>query len=472
MKNYIINAIVFCSLIFTMGCEEYLNVNDNPNVATSSPIDGLLNRVTHQTPVNAYRVSNGYTSYFTQYLASPNQGSPTDTYDEVNYSTAWGNLYGVMTDAYDLINNAEEQGADLYAGVGKIIMAINLSYVADSWESAPYSEAFSGEIIQPGYDSGEQIYNTVLSLLDESISLLNSGGETRAITASKDLFYGGDVTRWIKLANGLKARYLNHFSKQGSYDPAAVLSALGSGLQGNEDDAELTTFDVRNPWADVAIDNDNLVLGGWLSEQFIDALNGTTFGVFDPRLPLITEPFEEDGETTFLGTPNGAGRRGDGTVQVECYLETSGFYSSEEAPLLVFTYSEQKFIEAEAAFRTDDKQRAMDAFVEGIKSNMTKVGVSTEDQNAFIADKYPGLSAGNLTLLDIMNEKYIALFLNPETWNDARRFDYQYTDFELPEGAQLPDYIRRLQFPDTEMSRNGSNVPEISGLTDPVYWDN
>lgn len=471
MKNQFIYITAFILFLSLSGCEEYLDINENPNVATEAPLDGLVLRTTYQTPYNTYRTATSYTNYYVQYFASPNQSSPTDTYDEVDYSSRWANLYGTMTDAYDLIRFSQEINANNHQAIGKLMMAMNLGMAADSWGSVPYSSGFTGEIIQPSFDPANQVYNTVFTLIDEGIQLINSGSDASDPASDKDLIYAGNMDLWLKFAYGLKARYLNHFSKQSSYDASAVLAASNQGLEGNGEDAQLTFFDVRNPWAQAARNNDNLLLDGWLSEQIIDAMNGTTFGVFDPRLPLITEPFEEDGNPVFRGTPNGEGRRGDGTVQEEVYLETTGFYSTEDAPLQLFTYSEQKFIEAEAAFRSDDKERALAAFMAGIRANMEKVGVAEGDVSQYLQDKYPGLTASALTLQQIMDEKYIALFLQPETWNDARRFDYQYTDFTLPANSNLNEFIRRLEYPDTEKSRNGSNVPSIGGLTEGVYWD-
>ena len=471
MKYPHILTTAFIILFSLSGCEDYLDINDNPNVATEAPLDGLVQRLTYQTPYNHYRVATSYTNYYVQYFASPNMSSPTDTYDEVDFSSRWADLYGTMTDAYDLIRFAEEINGSNHIAIGKINMAMNLALAADSWASVPYSAAFTGEIIQPAYDPADQVYNTILSLVDEAISLLNSGNDSGTPAADKDLIYAGNMDQWLKLAYGLKARYLNHFSKKPSYDASAILTATNQGLEGNEDDAQLNSFDVRNPWAQVARNNDNLLLNGWLSEQIIDAMNGTSFGVVDPRLPLITEPFEEDGEMIFRGTVNGEGRRGDGTVQEEVYLETTGYYSMDDAPLLVYTFSEQKFIESEAAFRSEDKDRALSAFIDGIRANMEKMGVSDEEINQYLMDKYPGLNEASLSLQQIMDEKYIALFLQPETWNDARRFDYQYTGFTLPTNSNLSEYVRRLAYPDTEKSRNGSNVPSIDGITAPVVWD-
>lgn len=471
MKNQPITYIAFILFLLFTSCEAYLDINNNPNVATEAPLDGLVLRTTYQTPYNSYRVATSYTNYYVQYFASPNQSSPTDTYDEVDFSARWADLFGSMTDSYDLMRFSRERKASNHEAIGKLMMAMNLGLAADSWSSVPYSAGFTGKIIQPAYDAADKVYQSIFNLIDESIQLINTGSDAGVPASDKDLIYGGNMEQWLKLAYGLQARYLNHLSKMSSYNPSEIIAATEKGLGDNGDDAQLTFFDVRNPWSQIAINNDNLLLDGWLSEQLINAMNGTTFGIFDPRLPLITQPFKENENLVFRGTRNGDGRRSDGTVQKEVYLETSGFYSRENAPLLLFTFSEQKFIEAEAAFRSGDMDRALVAFLAGIRSNMEKIGVSAEAISQYLQDRYPDLSATELTLQQIMDEKYIALFLQPETWNDARRFDYQYTGFSLPTNSNLSEFIRRLGYPDSEKSRNGSNVPIIKGLTDRVYWD-
>src|SRR5690606_37254981 len=325
--RYWIVAVIFSFSI--LSCNNYLDINDDPNVATEAPLDGLVHRITYQTPHNVYRIAASYTNYYVQYFASPNQASPIDTYDEVDFSNRWADLYDVMTDAYDLIRFAQDIGANNHIAIGKLMMAVNLAMATDSWGSVPYSAGFSGDLIQLPYDPDEQVYKAIQNLVDDAIERINTGMDSSVPSADKDLIYAGNMQQWLKLAYGLKSRYLNRFSGTSKEDLAGVLEALEDGLTGNEDDAELTHFDVRNPWAQVAINNDLLLLDGWISEQFVDAMNGTTFGVIDPRLPIITEPFEENGKLVFRGTPNGAGRRGDGTIQEEVYLETSGFYSSE-----------------------------------------------------------------------------------------------------------------------------------------------
>ena len=458
-------TIIGALLAITVSCDDYLDVNQDPNRPLTPSIDGLLANTTYQTAFNHQRLA-ATTSFYAQYLASPNQGSDTDTYGEISLNGTWQNLYGTLTDLYDMSNQGTERGAFQHAAVAKILSAANLGMVVDTWGQAAFTEAFTGETFTPGYNTGEELYAEIFNLLDEGLADLANPENQIELNAASDLIHGGDSLAWARTAHSLKARYLNHLSKQSNYDPAAVLAEVSQGYQTIADNSALGLFEERNPWARVAIRNAGLILGGWLSEQVIDAMNGTTFGVFDPRLPFFTDTIPGG---TFVGTPNGAGRRGDGTVQEECYLTTNGYYSSEDAPLEIMTFAELKFIEAEAAFNSD-KPRSLNAFLDGIRAHMSNVGVAQEDIDTYLANAYPDISAASITLEIIMREKYVAMFLHPEAWVDARRFDYQYQDFTLPVGAALSEFIRRIPYPDNEVARNGVNVPEVS-LTDRIFWD-
>lgn len=455
-------------LIAFSSCQKYLDVNENPNQPTKPTISGLLTRVTQQTALNVFRASTGFTSYYVQYLASPNAASPTDTYDEIDASSTWTNLYNTMTDIYDLRQIAKDAGATEYEGVADVLMAMNLHLVHTIWGAAPYSEAFDAETLTPTYDDAQTIYQTSLDLLDEAITLLGQTGSTIVIPSDPDLIHHGDTDAWIKTAHAMKARLLNLVSKTGQYNTTAIFNELADAYTSTADDAYITTFNVRNPWNQVAENNADLVLDGWLSTQFVDAMNGTTFGIFDPRLPLMTDKTQFG---DYRGTPNGEGRVGTGVDNEESYVNLTGYYSSVESPLFIITYEELKFIEAEAALRNSDKPRAYTAYLEGIKANMNKMGVAPAARDAYVNDPSVSVGSANITLDLIFKEKYKALYLSPETWNDARRFDYQYEDFDLPANAFVNDYIRRLVYPSVETSRNGGEVPAVSGVLENLWWD-
>src|SRR5690606_10588442 len=167
------------------------------------------------------------------------------------------------------------------------------------------------------------LYAEALRLLDEGIAELNKTDSRVELSAEDDLIHGGDKTKWIRTANAFKARLLNKVSKQPSYNPGAVLSAVENSYQSNEDDAEMAVFSDINPWAAIARSNASLVLGGWLSEQFVNHLNGTTYGVVDPRLPRITDRTDITlSIDPYIGTPNGVGNVGprNNTVRDEVYI--------------------------------------------------------------------------------------------------------------------------------------------------------
>jgi hypothetical protein len=463
--------LLLVGLLLTTACEDYLDINENPNTATEAPINGLLANASSQTALNYYRVGN-FTSYFVQYLASPNEGSNSDTYIESDYSGTWGNLYGAMTDLYDLQQFGLEKNAFQHVAVAKVLTAMNLGLLVDAWGAVPYSDAFTGETITPTYDSAEDIYDAIFELLAAAETDFDNPANEVNIDGDSDFVHGGDIEAWKLTIEALRARYLNHLSQTGNYDANAVLSAVSQSYQSNANDAEVTKFEIRNPWGQAALNNENLLLDGWLSDQFVDATNGTTFGVVDPRLMLLATLTED---STFVGTPNGSGRVGDGTAAIESYLSTSGALSSDNSPLQLITYAEIKLIEAEAALRSNQTDRALMAFQEGIRASITKLfSLQGEDgseaADTYLAEAYPDLTAGDLTLADVFREKYVALFLNPETWVDARRFDYQYEGFELPDNAALNTFILRVQYPDTELIRNTENTPAAT-LLDPLFWD-
>ena len=469
-KRYIL-SLLFVFLLAT-GCEDYLDINEDPNNPTSAPLSGLMVNSTLQSGRNVYDVGS-ITSFYVQYLASPNEASSTDIHDEVSYGNTWFNLYNIMTDLSDLEIQAEEEGATDYVGVAKILKAINLGMTVDLWGNIPYSEAFFAETLTPSYDDAEVLYDEIFTLLDDGIAALEQGNSSVEL-GDDDFFFGGDTDAWIRTANALRARYLLHLSETSAYDPQAVLSALDQGLSSTDEDAQISSFASslqRNPWATIAINNAALLLGGWTSEQLVESMDGTTYGYVDPRMPFM---FGTTEDSVYLGTPNGAGR-GDAAEQGErSYLVTDSYYAAESAPLLLITYFEQLFIEAEAALDAGDADRAYDAYLAGIRTHMEKLEVEEDEIVAYLANPEVSLGSGSLTLDDIMKEKYIAMYLHPEAWVDARRYDYQYEGMTLPANhnpALGGEFIKRLVYPDSEQSRNSANLPQVT-LGDELFWDN
>ncbi len=459
-----------------IGCDDYLDINDDPNNPTSAPIEGLMYQTTFETTRNTQRVGST-TSFFVQHFASPNAAASTDIHDEVSYGGTWSSLYLNIGDLNTLIEQADAIGADHYMGVAKILRAYNLGLAVNMFGDIPYSEAFNPEVLQPTYDDSKSIYDAMLTDLDEAVTHL-AATESAASPSSDDMIFQGNRNAWTLTAYALKARYLNHYSKLGSYDPQAVLDAVDNAFKSNADDFEMGFFEEstasQNPWHRVAVNNAGLLLGGWLSTQIVDQLNGDTYGVVDPRIDFITDPASDPNDPAtlgkYIGTRNGAGRGSAPEQGVRAVLSVDSYYAlTPTQPLHNMTYAELKFIEAEAAL-TIDPARSFAAYEEGIRAHMEKLGVDQADIDAYWNE--PEVSnLANYGIDKIMKEKYVATFLNPETWNDARRYDYAYTGFQAPENSALGgEMIRLVRYPDSELQRNGSNVPDRTML-DRVFWD-
>lgn len=391
-----------------------------------------------------------------------------------------------------MMDVAEVQNLTGYQGIAKVLLATNLGLATDQWGAVPASNATLGEgDFTPAFDAQEDVYEQINTLLDEAIVLL---GQSDSSVGSDDLIYGGDLSKWLKTAHFLKAKYALHLTEVDQATAVAgVLSQIASAYTSNADDYQLE-YNTRNfnPWnAGVVLPNNTGNLSVLLNDQLISFMDGTQFPFAsineDPRIPLISS-INEETETDYLGAISGTGGayQVDPRIAATADLGADDFYSSQTAPIILGSYSELKFIEAEARFlqnggtptSTGSTTAAYNAYLAGIAANMDKVGVSAADRDAYLADASVAVGASNLTLALIMREKFIATFLNPESFVDLRRYDFSddvFPGLSLPVD-QNPDiagtWVRRAQYPSSEQTRNGDEVSKVmQTITTGVWWD-
>lgn len=113
----------------------------------------------------------------------------------------WQNTYSITSNLNFLEELNETQDLDALVGVGQILEAYSYVTLVDFIGEAVYTEAVNSEFENPSLDSGESIYEAMYAQLDEAIANLQKGD-----TPFEDLYYDGDRSKWIKLANSLKLR--------------------------------------------------------------------------------------------------------------------------------------------------------------------------------------------------------------------------------------------------------------------------
>ena len=183
----------------------------------------------------------------------------------------------------------------------------------------------------------------------------------------------------------------------------------------------------------------------------------------DPRIPQYAVV---NGDGEYKGAPNGSALQDQSHI---IYSAVGPFWASANSPVSFGGYFEQKFIEAEAAMRANDQGRAYTAYLEAIKANFDKYGITQAEYDTYVAQTEVDPGQAGLTLKHIMTQKYIAMFSQGgESWTDWRRTGFPElspSDNNLTNGV-IPV---RFPYPNSELSLNGENVP-AAGLTDPVWF--
>lgn len=470
MKKLTITFLVSIGCLFsTTSCKEYLEdgTNTDPSRTTQANVTlaSLLPTVIFYTSDTHFAVSWVSSRYAQQIGDVVTDG--LDAQRESTLSGAWTNIYlNTIPNLNIILRKAQETNSPHYAGVAKVLMAINLGVATTAWENVPYTQADKGAegIFSPQYDTQEGIYPAIQKLLDEAIADL---GQTQSTfrPGADDVAYAGNIGRWTRLAWTLKARYLMHLTKR---SPAATtaqnaLQALANGIQSNADDFQLV-YNTRifNPWhSNVALANNTGNLTITHAAYLINAMNGTTYPAVDPRLPLIAN---NRGAATYAGVQNGLGTGSGSNVS----FSVDTWQSTATAPIQMCTFAEAKFLEAEARFLANGGTRtstgstdlAYTAYLDGIRASLSKLNVAAAAQTTYTTNVNVAMTAARLRLENIMIEKYKAMFLHPEVWTDLRRYDYDsnvYKNLALPANHNRDlngQWIQRVSYPSTETTRN------------------
>lgn len=483
--------------LLVLGACDMAEINDNPNspteVSEALQLSGLLGHFSYEVVGNDPARTP---SLWMQQLAANATPLTADNYDhkatDVNNLWEFASYTAVMNNARDLDERATANGNFAYAGIAKTILAFNLGIVTDLWGDVPWSEAFDPANTTPAYDAQEQVYDAVVGLLEGAIE--DFGRDSPMTPGADDLLYGGDMQKWERLAYTLLARYHMHLTNAPGSDAAQraqqALAALQNGFQSNADDADFQYVDAvgsENPWYQFTIDG-KWVVSRQLSAHYVELLKTRQ----DPRLavqarqtgavtsagpvagftpvPFTEEHFALD-DPTYQGHVNGV----QGT-SIAGISSIGAFYSAPDAPVTWISYAEAKFIEAEATLITEGATAADPIYRAAIAASMDKLGIDPADRDAYIARR-PALS-GDGALEEMITEKYIANFLNLETYNDWRRTGYP-TLTPVTNRPQTPSGIipLRYQYPQSELATNGESVeavgipPGFAGMEVPVWWD-
>ena len=467
MKNIFPAGILTGLLLFgSASCSKFV---DGYEVSPNSPVETTPALLTTVIEVSTFSHFTGQFARFAAIMTQQCAGTQAQYEDIANYSVLegdnnneWNSHYSAITDCNILIEKAGEANP-YYRGIGKVLKAMNLAITTDLWGDIPNREAGKGiqgeAFFNPAYDPQEMVYQDIQALLTEALADLAKDAESNTLLpALDDLIFNGDVGKWIITAHILKARYENHLSKR---DPAgsatralaALDAAKAAGLAGPGTDCNAIfpgDGNSLNQWYGFEVSRGDYIK---MAEGFVELLKS----IDDPRLAFYAAP---DASGGISGTPLGS--------TTTTTSDVGEFFALPDAPSPLVTYVEAKFIEAEAAFRANDKARAAAAHNEAIKTHIQQV-TGAAPSAAYLASQASETDA-TITLEKIMTHKYVALFTQFEVYNDWRRTNFPAL---LPNPNGLVAGIPR-RLPTTQEERlynTSAPKPPISNVLQPVWWD-
>ncbi|MDH3708681.1 MAG: SusD/RagB family nutrient-binding outer membrane lipoprotein [Cyclobacteriaceae bacterium] len=457
--NQYIKIFLSVILAFCVSCEELVDdINDNPNDLTTEDVDAaffltgamLANTVSQAGHLN--RISGLYSGQLVGYtsLYSNIYGYSLSTAETVS---SWNNIYiGIIPNVRTIRERAP--GDLLLVGISKVLEAHAIGSIASLCGDVPYSQVFQADVEDPQFDNQMDVFNALISLLDNGISDLD---QALSRGLSQDIYFEGDADKWKEAAYTLKARY--HLQMK---DYAAAYAAAQNGISGGE--GSMKYF----PRGDAALTEGDKNL-------FNEILAGSRTGDIGNNGSYLMQ----------LVDPADAIYRGNAKTDETARF---GYYAIDEngasnnlgiieqfEPHNLVTYRENLLILAEAAARTIDFNTALGHL------NECRQYLNTGD---FLNDNFIGepflyadyvaadFAAGGMENMDniddtrallreIIEERYISGFGMYIPFNDARRLRKSDGDIAVPipfnttSATQQPE---RLPYSDEELFAN-SNAP-------------
>lgn len=374
----------------TSGCKDFLDVNANPNVATSVTPDALLANALVTTAANytggvsAGSNYNSYSSFAAGFWGKSGTVSGfsqerTYTYSTTYYQALWNNTYDNLEDYQQI----QTQGATTFpnhAAIARIMKVYNYLLLVDEYGDIPYTNALKGLAnTTPSYDKAADIYKDLVVQLKGAVADINTAAANAnaPVVGNEDVVFGGGATgmlRWKQFANSLRLRIL---LRESSTNDAALntyvateMATLQTAADGfiARDVVVNPTYTANTNQQNPFYDRYGFAAGATRAQSEYSYILPTNYIIrqyesnSDPRITQLYRVGQKNvaGTTTavagYAGTDLGEGTPPqfdptDGATVGSRFLQGGTFLKSATAPTVLMLLSEQLFSKAEAETR-------------------------------------------------------------------------------------------------------------------------
>jgi len=450
----ILSTIISCT-------KNYDEINTDPNGVTEVATPYLLTSALQKLITINSSLSYNKTMMMWAQLWTQRETTNRCRYD-LSVESDWRNFYSYgLPDLNSIITFNSGENKEKYAtygdnnnqiAVAMIMKVWAFSLMTDTWGNIPYSEAFNPEINYPKYDSQSEIYPDLIKKLKEAVQLIDV---SKPGFTSGDLMYNGDMTKWKKFANSLRARIALRLS---NINPQLANSELNDALNGevftsNEDNA-LINFQVEETYANPLYLESIVQNWTFPTELLINRMKTLN----DPRLPIIAD---QNSFNQYVGLPYGLGDDQSTGDWSEDTLSRLGAATREpDFPSILMTYSELLFIKAEAAQRSWISGNAGDLYNQAITANLEFWGIDPTAISNYLSEPDVIYNSSNW-VAQLGEQKWLSFYMQgAQAYFEWRRL--QSPNLVIPTYAPLFNNVtempRRFFYPVAEQSLNGAQL--------------
>jgi hypothetical protein len=454
------------------GCFRDSDLNVDPNRSTTVAPALLFSGASTQFSLLRVGELTWPVALMSQMWASGGRwGLAQAQYDQTRIRTVWGRTYtDVLKNlevAITIAQSTQPVNTNALAQC-KIMKAFAYSQTSLLWGDIPFSEAATGTVDLPKFDTQADVLNGCIALLDEAVSQIDPAG--RGIIAPNDLYYGGDMAKWRKFANSLKLRLLFSMVDADPSKAATIGQVLAAGnlISATTDAMQFQYFNQpgrQNPRFSFTAIFRGGVQSDWYASRVVYNL---LTSLNDPRIPYF-----------FQVGPGAAANEYVALNSTEEYTPKSSLVNMNllrpDLPEVSFSYSEQLLLEAEAiarGFAPGGFDLATQRMRAGVRASLVSFGVPAAQSDAY-ATQLPALTAANHRTV-LAQQQYLDLFMRPvEGWVQLRRsgpVGQEIPAMTTPAGAPVAGLVRRLLYRSEEINSN-PKTPTGLAVDTPQWFD-
>lgn len=233
-RKYLYISMAVISSFLTGSCtNDFEKINVNPTVV--SDVDVRLLFTSSLVPMQTSRGGEYWNEGFTHFLSAAQlvtgqSYQVSTTAVNSRYKLFYSSVLPNLVEIRRLISLKEDkqryEQIHAISYIPQVMMALKVS---DMNGSIPYTEANKGRdegIFNPKYDTQETLFNIWLKELSDAITVLQNSTADQINFGPNDVFFKGDVTKWIKLANGLKLRIASRIQNQDPEKAATIFKEV------------------------------------------------------------------------------------------------------------------------------------------------------------------------------------------------------------------------------------------------------